>query len=92
MLVVPYLRECVGSSYPVDQIVHARLQTSVRSTKDCLTLRRVTLKSTIDGFVADHPKHPGSGNIDSLSSADGLTLLQPGQSGEAGELIEVLLL
>ena len=92
MLVVPYLRGCIGSSYPVDQIVHARLQTNVRSTKDCLTLRRVTLKSTIDGFVANQPKHQGSGNIDSLSSADALTLLQPGQSGEAGELIEVLLL
>ena len=42
--------------------------------------------------MADQPKHQGSGNIESFSSADGLTLLQPGQSGDAGELIEVLLL
>ena len=92
MLVVPFLRGSLNTSYPLDRIVHARLQTNVRSTKDCLTLRRVTLRSTIDGFLADQPKHQGSGNIDSLSSADGLTLLQPGQSGDAGELIEVLLL
>ena len=92
MLVVPYLRGSLQTSYPHDRIVHARLNTNVRSTKDCLTLRRVTLTSTDEGFMADQPKHQGSGNIDSLSSADGLTLLQPGQSGETGELIQVLLL
>ncbi len=92
MLVVPYLRGSLQTSYPHDRIVHARLNTNVRSTKDCLTLRRVTLTSTDEGFIADQPKHQGSGNIDSLSSADGLTLLQPGQSGESGELIQVLLL
>jgi molybdopterin molybdotransferase len=92
MLVVPYLRGSLQTNYPHDRIVHARLNTNVRSTKDCLTLRRVTLASTDEGFIADQPKHQGSGNIDSLSSADGLTLLQPGQSGETGELIQVLLL
>ena len=92
MLVVPYLRGSIGTTYPQDQIVHARLQTKVRSTTDCLTLRRVTLQSTPQGFIAEQPKHQGSGNIDSLSSADGLTLLKPGQSGEIGEQIEVLLL
>lgn len=92
MLVVPYLRGSLGTTYPRDRIVHARLNTNVRSTKDCLTLRRVTLKSTNEGFIANQPKHQGSGNIDSLSSADGLTLLQPGQSGEEGQLIQVLLL
>ena len=92
MLVVPYLRGSLNTTYPRDRIVHARLNTNVRSTKDCLTLRRVTLQSTESGFIANQPKHQGSGNIDSLSSADGLTLLQPGQSGEAGELIRVLLL
>ncbi len=92
MLVVAYLRGSLQTNYPHDRIVHARLNTNVRSTKDCLTLRRVTLTSTDEGFIADQPKHQGSGNIDSLSSADGLTLLQPGQSGETGELIQVLLL
>ena len=92
MLVTPYLRRSLGTSFPIKRIVHAKLLTDVRSTNDCLTLRRVTLRSTREGFLAEQPKHQGSGNIDSLSSADGLTLLQPGQSGKTGEWIEVLLL
>ena len=92
MLVTPYIRESLQTSYPIDRIVHAKLSTDVRSTSDCLTLRRVTLRSTKEGFFAEQSKHQGSGNIDSLSSADALTLLQPGQSGKTGEWIEVLLL
>ena len=92
MLVTPYLRDSLQTTFPIDRIVHAKLLTDVRSTNDCLTLRRVTLLSTKEGFLAEQPKHQGSGNIDSLSSADGLTLLQPGQSGKTGEWIEVLLL
>ena len=92
MLVTPYLRYALQTSFPIDRIIHAKLLTDVRSTNDCLTLRRVSLRSTKEGFLADQPKHQGSGNIDSLSSADGLTLLQPGQSGKTGEWIEVLLL
>jgi molybdopterin molybdotransferase len=92
MLVTPYLRSSLQTQFPVDRVVHAKLLTDVRSTNDCLTLRRVTLRSTKEGFLAEQSKHQGSGNIDSLSSADGLTLLQPGQSGKAGEWIEVLLL
>ena len=92
MLVTPYLRSSLQTQFPIDRIVHAKLLTDVRSTNDCLTLRRVTLRSTKEGFLAEQSKHQGSGNIDSLSSADGLTLLQPGQSGKTGEWIEVLLL
>ena len=92
MLVTPYLRSSLQTQFPIDRIVHAKLLTDVRSTNDCLTLRRVTLRSTKEGFLAEQSKHQGSGNIDSLSSADGLTLLQPGQSGKIGEWIEVLLL
>jgi molybdopterin molybdotransferase len=92
MLVTPYLRSSLQTQFPIDRIVHAKLLTDVRSTNDCLTLRRVTLRSTKEGFFAEQSKHQGSGNIDSLSSADGLTLLQPGQSGKTGEWIEVLLL
>ena len=92
MLVIPYIRASLNTTFPINRIVHAKLSTDVRSTNDCLTLRRVTLQSTKEGFLAEQPKHQGSGNIDSLSSADALTLLQPGQSGKTGEWIEVLLL
>ena len=43
-------------------------------------------------MVARQPRHQGSGNLESLASADALTLLPPGASGEAGETIDVLLL
>ena len=45
-----------------------------RLTSDCATLRRVTLTSTEDGMMAHQPRHQGSGNIESLASASGLTL------------------
>jgi molybdopterin biosynthesis enzyme len=43
-------------------------------------------------MMAYQPRHQGSGNIESLASAHGLTLLQPGQSGEVGTWIDVLVL
>ena len=57
MLVVPYLRASLETPFPYDRVVHARLTSKLRSTEDCLTLRRVSLKSTKDGFVAEQHKH-----------------------------------
>lgn len=92
LLVAPYLRHATRSEGPVEWHVRARLCDPVKSTKDCLTLRRVTLQSTPEGMMAHQPRHQGSGNIESLASADGLTMLQPGQSGEVGEWIDVMVL
>jgi molybdopterin molybdotransferase len=92
MLVAPYLRAAMGTDGPQEWRIRARLCDPVKSTKDCLTLRRVTLVSTEEGMMAYQPKHQGSGNLDSLASAHGLTLLQPGQSGEKGTWIDVLVL
>ena len=92
MLVAPYVRAALGSDGPKEWTVRAKLCDRVKSTNDCLTLRRVTLVSTEEGMMAHQPKHQGSGNLDSLASASGLTLLQPGQSGEVGEWIDVLVL
>ncbi len=92
MLVAPYLRHALGSDGPKEWTVRAKLCDPVKSTKDCVTLRRVTLTSTEEGMMAHQPRHQGSGNLESLASASGLTLLQPGQSGEVGEWIDVLVL
>ena len=92
MLVAPYLRAAMGTDGPQEWRIRARLCDPVKSTKDCLTLRRVTLVSTDEGMMAYQPKHQGSGNLDSLATAHGLTLLQPGQSGEKGTWIDVLVL
>ncbi len=92
MLVAPYLRHALGSDGPKEWTVRAKLCDRVKSTNDCVTLRRVTLVSTDEGMMAYQPRHQGSGNIESLASAHGLTLLQPGQSGDVGEWIDVLVL
>ena len=92
MLVAPYLRHALGTDGPKEWTVRARLCDPVKSTNDCVTLRRVTLTSTEEGMMAHQPRHQGSGNLESLASASGLTLLQPGQSGEVGQWIDVLVL
>lgn len=92
MLVAPYLRTSLNADGPQEWKVRAQLCDPVKATQDCLTLRRVHLVSTNEGMMAYQPKHQGSGNLDSLASASGLTLLQPGQSGEVGEWIDVLVL
>ena len=92
MLVAPYLRACLGTDAPMEWKIRAKLCDPVKSTSDCVTLRRVTLVSTDEGMMAHQPRHQGSGNIESLASADALTLLQPGQSGEVGSWIDVLVL
>ena len=90
MLVAPYLRHTLNTDSPVEWKVRAKLCDKIKSTNDCLTLRRVTLTSTEEGMMAHQPRHQGSGNLESLASADALTLLQPGQSGDVGEWICVL--
>ena len=92
MLVAPYLRHSLGADGPQEWIVRAKLCDSVKSTEDCLTLRRIVLKPTEEGMMAYQPRHQGSGNIESMASANGLTLLQPGQSGDAGTWIDALVL
>ena len=92
MLVAPYLRHSLGTYAPKEWSVRAKLCDPVKSTNDCVTLRRVTLVSTDEGMMAYQPRHQGSGNLESLASADGLTLLQPGQSGDVGSWIDVLVL
>ena len=92
MLVAPYIRHSTQADGPVELRLKAKLCDRVKSTKDCVTLRRVTLHSTSEGLMAYQPRHQGSGNLESLASADGLTLLQPGQSGEVGSWVDVMVL
>jgi len=92
MLVAPYIRHLFGTDAPQEWRVRAKLADRVKSTEDCLTMRRVTLVSTDEGMVAFQPRHQGSGNLESLASADALTVLQPGEVGEVGAWIDVLVL
>lgn len=92
MLVAPWLLHATGADGPIPTIAKAKLIDPVKSTSDCLTLRRITITSTENGLEARQQHHQGSGNIESLANADALTLLNPGQSGNIGEIIDVILL
>ena len=92
LLVAEALRAWTGANGPKETTVRARLLDPVKSTSDCLTLRRVTVTLEDGEMVARQPRHQGSGNLESLASADALTLLPAGASGEVGEVIDVMLL
>ena len=92
MLVAPFLRASHYTNLPAERRTRAKLKTTVKGTKDCLTLRRVILTHTEEGFHAFQPKHQGSGNLDSLSTADGLTMLAPGEFPKIDDWVDVLIL
>lgn len=92
LLVADAMRAWTGATGPIETIVRARLLDPVKSTNDCLTLRRVTVRLEDGEMVARQPRHQGSGNLESLASADALTLLPAGASGAVGETIDVMLL
>jgi molybdopterin molybdotransferase len=92
MLVAPWIRKVTGAQGPTEIKTSAKLMTKIKSTNDCITLRRVSIE-TIDGkLIASNKIHQGSGNIASLAFSEGLTLLQPGQHPKIGDLIDVLIL
>ena len=92
MLVAPWIRKVTGAQGPTEMKSCAKLMTKIKSTNDCITLRRVSIE-TIDGeLIASDKIHQGSGNIASLAFSEGLTLLQPGQHPKIGDMIDVLIL
>ena len=92
MLIAPWLRKITGADGPREIQTTARLATNVKSTKDCLTLRRVALEKDENGLTASSIIHQGSGNLASLALSEGLTLLQPGETPKIGDIIDVLIL
>lgn len=92
MLVAPWIRNCTGADGPIEHRTRAKLSTKVKSTKDCVTLRRVSVEQTSEGLVAKQQVHQGSGNLASMATSDALTLLSPGEFPEIGDDIEVILL
>jgi len=92
MLLAPWLRKITGADGPREIQTKARLATKIKSAKDCLTLRRVSIIKDEKGFVASSIIHQGSGNLASLALSEGLTLIPPGETPEIGDMIDVLIL
>jgi molybdopterin biosynthesis enzyme len=92
MLVAPWIRYSTRANGPIENRAIAKLATKVKPTKDCLTLRRVSIEFTEDGLEAHQRIHQGSGNIASMAHSEGMVILQPGCDYSIGDSVEVMFL
>ena len=92
MLVAPYLRASVLGGGPSPMHLQVQLAENLRGDAKCLALRRITIDTSGKHPLAYSTGSQGSGNLNSMATADGLTLLHPGQSSNKGDWCEAILL
>ena len=92
MLVAPWIRNITAATGPIESRANATLSSAVKPTKDCLTLRRVSIEMTDNGLLAHQNIHQGSGNLASMALSEGMVILQPGQESAIGDKVEVIFL
>ena len=92
ILVAPWIRHSTRANGPIESRAIAKLATKVKPTKDCLTLRRVSIEFTDGGLEAHQKIHQGSGNIASMAHSEGMVILQPGREYSIGDSVEVMFL
>ena len=92
MLVAPYLRASLLGGGPSPMRLQVQLAEDLRGDAKCLALRRITIDTSGKHPLAFSTGSQGSGNLNSMATADGLTLLQPGQPSNKGDWCEAILL
>ena len=92
MLVAPWIRHTTCANGPIEPRSLAKLATNVKPTKDCLTLRRVSIQMDESGLSAHQKIHQGSGNLASMALSEGMVVLQPGREYSIGDTVEVMFL
>jgi len=92
MLVAPWIRHNTQANGPIEYRAYATLATKVKSTGDCLTLRRVAIVNEDGQLFAHQIIHQGSGNLASMAMSEGMVVLQPGQKYSIGDTVEVMFL
>ena len=92
MLVAPYLRASVLGGGPSPMHLQVQLAENLKGDAKCLALRRITIDTSGKHPLAYSTGSQGSGNLNSMATADGLTLLYPGQSSNKGDWCEAILL
>ncbi len=92
VLVAPWIRYNTQADGPIENRAVAKLATKVKPTRDCLTLRRVSIEFTESGLEAHQKIHQGSGNIASMALSEGMVILQPGCEYSIGDNVEVMFL
>ena len=63
----PWIRHTTHANGPIEPRSFAKLATNVKPTKDCLTLRRVSIQMDESGLSAHQKIHQGSGNLASMA-------------------------
>jgi molybdopterin molybdotransferase len=92
MLVAPYLRSRTGGGGNSEQKLRVQLGESFKTDPNFLVLRRIVIDTSSESNLAFSTGYQGSGNLNSLVLANGLTLFEPGHSGEKGTWVDALLL
>lgn len=92
MLVAPYLRASMSGGGPGPMHLQVQLAENLRGDAKCLALRRITIDTSGKHPLAYSTGSQGSGNLNSMATADGLTLLHPGQPSNKGDWCEAILL
>ena len=92
ILVGPWIRNATSATGPIEVRAFAKLATTVKPTKDSLTLRRVTIETTEEGLVAHQKIHQGSGNLASIAYSEGMVVLQPERDYSIGDMVEVMII
>ena len=86
MIVAPWL----APEHPLGNTVQVRLKDPVKGAPGKVCLRRIQISSEGDHLVATTHTHQGSGNIHSMVAHNGVTLLPPDMSANAGDIIDAL--
>jgi molybdopterin molybdotransferase len=92
MLVAPFLRQSTFGGGFQERRVRVKLAEKFKADQNCLVLRRIKIDTSGEQLLAYSTGYQGSGNLHSLVLADGLTLLEPGHSGEQGTWCDALIL
>lgn len=70
--------------------VRVRLLSPAKGAPNKVSLRRIHITTEGDELVASTPTHQGSGNLLSMVTGNGLTLLPPDVDAEVGDTIDAL--
>ena len=90
MLVKPWISNVMGGKLTNHKILKAKLTEPIKTNPELLVLRRVLVEFTSEGIIAKLTSNQGSGNSSSTTTSNAVTLIQPGQSANAGDIIDVL--
>ena len=86
MIVAPWL----SPEIPLAKHVPIRMKDPVKGAPGKTCLRRIQIVSEEGELTASTHTHQGSGNIHSLVAHNGVTLLPPDTSANAGDIIDAL--